>query len=223
MIKLLSIADIVTLTNVIFGFMAIIMAFLNEMRFSFSFILLALLADGLDGIVARKTRKGELGEYFEAMADMTSLGIAPAIFVYVTYNDAVSCCIYRHIILVAVLIVFLSMSVIRLASFHIMKDKNFFVGLPASASTIIILTLAFFEIEFLYILPAIVIVSFVMISNVHFPKPGLKMDAAAAILIVLTLIIGKNYGNVAPLILLSMIMVYVIAGPVYLRKTKNSA
>jgi len=226
MIKLLSIADVVTLTNVTFGFMAIIMAFLNEIRFSFSFILLALLADGLDGVVARRTRKGELGEYFEAMADMTSLGIAPAIFVYfvyVTYHDAVSCCIYRHIILVAVLIVFLSMSVIRLASFHIMKDKNFFVGLPASASTIIILTLAFFEIEFLYILPVIVIVSLAMLSNVRFPKPGFKMDAMAAILIILTLIIGKNYDNVAPLILLSMIMVYVIAGPVYLWKTKNSA
>jgi len=222
MIKLLSIADIVTLTNVIFGFMAILMAFLNEILFSFSFILLALLADGLDGVVARRTRKGELGEYFEAMADMTSLGIAPAIFVYITYHDAVSCCIYRHSILIIVLILFLSMSVIRLASFHIMKDKNFFVGLPASASTIIILTLAFFEIEFLYILPVIVIVSFVMLSNVRFPKPGFKMDAMAAILIILTLIIGKNYDNVAPLILLSMITVYVIAGPIYLWKTKRS-
>jgi CDP-diacylglycerol--serine O-phosphatidyltransferase len=115
------------------------------------------------------------------------------------------------------------MSVIRLASFHIMKDKNFFVGLPASASTIIILTLAFFEIDFLYILPVIVIVSLVMLSNVRFPKPGFKMDAMAAILIILTLIIGKNYDNVAPLILLSMIMVYVIAGPIYLWKTKKSA
>jgi CDP-diacylglycerol--serine O-phosphatidyltransferase len=223
MIKLLSIADIVTLTNVIFGFMAIIMAFLrpNEMRFSFSFILLALLADGLDGVVARRTRKGELGEYFEAMADMTSLGIAPAIFVYVTYNDAVSCCIYRHIILVAVLIVFLSMSVIRLASFHIMKDKNSFVGLPASASTIIILTLAFFGIEFLYVLPVIIIISIVMVTNVRFPKPGLKMDALAAILIILTLILGRNYSDLAPLVLLSMIMIYIIAGPIYLWKTKD--
>jgi CDP-diacylglycerol--serine O-phosphatidyltransferase len=223
MIRLLSIADIVTLTNVIFGFMAIIMAFLNEIRFSFSFILLALLADGLDGVVARKTRNGELGEYFDAMADMGSFGIAPAIFVYATYHDAVSCCICRHIILIIVLIVFLSLGVIRLASFHLMKNKDFFVGLPAPASTTIVILFAFLKTEYLYILPAIVIVSLVMISNVHFPKPGIKMDAAAAILIVLTLIIGKNYSDVAPLILLSIIMVYVIAGPVYLWKIKNKA
>lgn len=221
MIKLLSIADIITLTNIIFGFMAVVMIFLNETWFSFSFILLATLADGLDGIVARKTRKSELGEYFEAMADMTSFGIAPAIFVYATYQDVVSCCIYRHIILIIVLILFLSMSVIRLASFHIMKNKDFFVGLPAPASTIIVILLVFLGIEFLYIVPAIVIVSLVMTSNMHFPKPRLKMDIAAAILIIFTLFIGKNYGSVAPLILLSMIMVYVIAGPVYLWKIKN--
>lgn len=223
MVKLLSIADVVTLTNVIFGFMAIIMIFLKEIRFSFSFILLALLADGLDGIVARKTRKGELGEYFEAMADMTSLGIAPAIFVYAAYQDAASCCIYRHSLLIIILIVFLSMSVIRLASFHIMKDKNFFVGLPASASTIIILTPAFFGIEFLYILPVIIIVSLVMVSNVRFPKPEFKINAIASVLIILTLVMSKNYHSVAPLLLMFAILIYVFVGPVYLWKTKNKA
>ncbi len=68
MIKLLSLADIVSLTNAGFGFLAIIMASLGEMWFSFSFILIALLADGLDGIVARKTGHSELGNHMEAMA-----------------------------------------------------------------------------------------------------------------------------------------------------------
>ncbi len=66
MIKLLSVADVISLTNALFGFLAILMLFSSEMNLAFSFILLALLADGLDGIVARKTRKGELGEYMEA-------------------------------------------------------------------------------------------------------------------------------------------------------------
>ena len=74
MIKLLSIADVVSLTNAILGFLAILMIFSNETRLAFSFILLALLADGLDGIVARKLGKSDIGEYLESMADMTSLG-----------------------------------------------------------------------------------------------------------------------------------------------------
>ena len=170
MIKLLSIADIVSLINAIFGFLAILMIFLNEMHLSFSFILLALLADGLDGIVARKLGTGKLGEYMEAMADMISLGVAPSFFVYNTYYDVVSECIYYHILLVVLLIMFLSLGIIRLASFHIIKDEKFFVGLPASASTIFILILSFLKIEFMYICPFIVIVSIAIISPIRFPK-----------------------------------------------------
>jgi CDP-diacylglycerol--serine O-phosphatidyltransferase len=222
MVKLLSVADIVTLINVLFGFFSMIMLFLGEIWFSFSFILLAILADGLDGIVARRTRKGELGEYFEAMADMTSLGIAPAFFVYVTYYNDASCCVYYHSYLIVTLVLFLLLCVIRLASFHVMKDKNFFVGLPASASTIIVVTLAFFGIPFLYLLPVVIVVSVAMICSIRFPKPGLLIDSVAAVLIILTVILGKSYDGIAPLVLLMTIFVYVFAGPVYLWKTKKN-
>jgi len=233
MIKLLSLADVVSLTNAGFGFLAIIMASLGERWFSFSFILIALLADGLDGIVARKTGHSGLGDYMEAMADMISLGIAPSVFVYTIYHDAVSWCIYHHSYLLIIIIVFLSLSIIRLASFHLMKDKKFFVGLPASVSAIIIIILAFFKIEVLYILPVIIIISLAMISNVHFPKPGLKIDSIATILIILTLIfgkefygmplyliLGKNYYGIFPMLLITTLVIYTILGPIYLLKNK---
>jgi len=223
MVKLLSVADLVTLVNVLFGFFSMIMLLLGEIRFSFSFILLAILADGLDGIVARRTRKGELGDYFEAMADMTSLGIAPALFVYVTYRGDASCCVYYHSYLIVTLVLFLLLCVIRLASFHVMKDKNFFVGLPASASTIIVTTLAFLDIiPFLYLLPVVIVVSVAMICSVRFPKPGLWIDSVAAILIIFTVIFGREYDGLAPLVLLFTLLVYVLVGPVYLWKTKRN-
>ena len=221
MIKFLSIADVISLTNAIFGFFAILFLISDlicvelRLRVSFSFILLALLADGLDGIVARKTGKSDIGEYLESMADMTSLVIAPAVFIYAIYHDVVSGCIYYRSCLVVALIVFLSSSIIRLASFHIMKQSKFFVGLPASASTIILLILAFLKIEFVYILPVIIIISLAMVSNVRFPKPGYKVNGIAAILILLTLIMGKSYQGIAPLLLLTAILVYAIGGPIY--------
>lgn len=220
MIKLLSIADVVSLTNAILGFLSIIMIFLGEIRFSFSLILLALLADGLDGIIARKTRHSELGEYMEAIGDMISLGIAPAVFVYSNYNIAVSECIYWHSLLIIVLIVFLSFTIVRLASFHIIKEKTFFVGLPASASAIMILVMAYFNIEVVYVLIVIVIISLMLISNVRFPKPTLKINAIAAVLIVLTIIVGKNFGGIAPILLLLSIITYSLAGQIYLLKRK---
>ena len=228
MIKLLSIADVISLINACFGFLAILILFSDiflsheiRIRLSFSFILLALLADGLDGIIARRTRTGELGEYLEAMADMISLGIAPSVFVYIMYHDVVSRCIYYQSYIVVILIVFLSLSIIRLASFHIMKEEKFFVGLPASASTIFILILAFLEVEFIYMLLFIVIISFVMISNIRFPKPGLEVNSVASVLIILTIVLGKTYYNVAPLLLFSTLAFYTIVAPFYVRKNTS--
>ncbi len=222
MIKLISIADVISLTNAIFGFFAILFLIsdliANEemrLRVSFSFILLALLADGLDGIVARKTRKSDIGEYLESMADMTSLNIAPAVFIYVVYHDLVLCCIYSHIYLLIALIVFLLFGIIRLASFHLMRNESLFIGLPASASTIILLILAYIEVKFIYILPAIIVISLAMITNISFPKPGYKINAIAAVLIFLILILDKNYYGFAPILLLIAILIYSIGGLFY--------
>jgi len=222
-VKLLSVADIVTLINVLFGFLSILMLFLGNIWFSFSFILLAILVDGLDGIVARRTGKGELGEYFEAMADMTSLGIAPAFFVYVKYHNYAADYVYHHIYLITTVALFLLLCVIRLASFHVMKDKNFFVGLPASSATIIVVTLAFLDIPpFLYLLPVVIIVSVAMICSIRFPKPDLRINSVATILIILAVIFGKSYNGIAPLVLLLAILIYIFAGPIYLWKTKKN-
>ena len=110
-----------------------------KLRVSFSFILLALLADGLDGVVARKTRKSDIGEFLESIADTTSLIIAPAIFIYVVYHDIVLYSFFNHVFLLIALFLYLLLGIIRLASFHIMKKERFFLGLPASSSTIIFL------------------------------------------------------------------------------------
>lgn len=224
MIKLLSIADAISITNAVFGFLAIIFLLSNldiceefQIRASFSFILLALLADGLDGIVARKTKKSEIGEYLESMADMTSLVIAPAVFIYFIYSDIVGCCLIRLVYLLFALILFLSFGIIRLASFHLMKKDKYFIGLPASVSTIILLIIAFIKVEFIYILPAVIIIGAATVSDIKFLKPGLRINAIAAILIALTLVIYDSYWKIAPLLLLIAIIIYATVGSIYLK------
>ena len=220
MIKFLSIADLVTLINAIFGFLSIIMLFLEEIRISFSLILLALLADGLDGIVARKFGVGKIGDYLESMADMTSMAIAPMAFVFFTYYNQLSD-FYFYLLFLTVLIIFLICSIIRLSSFHILKDKNYFVGLPASASTIYIILLANYEINIIYMLPLIFVISLAMISNIHFPKLGFKISAIATILIFIIIILYTTYLSIATLLLLTLLTIYVIVGPIYVKQTKK--
>ena len=228
MISMMSFADLISITNAVFGVLAILFLVSNiiepdlRIRVSFSFILLALLADGLDGIVARKLGKSEIGEILDSMADMTSLVIAPAVFIYFSYSSMISCCITRHAYLLVALISFLSFGIIRLASFHIMKKDRFFIGLPSPASTLILLTIAYLMVDFIFVLPAVIIIGAFMASNIRFPKLDAKLDAIAAVLILLTIIFDKTYYSFAPILLLCAILFYAIVGPLYLsRKNIN--
>ena len=222
MIKLLSVADGISILNAVFGVLAIIFITSNlgtceifRIRASFTFILLALLADGLDGIIARKFGKSDIGEYLDSMADMTSFVIAPAVFIYYIYSNMPNFLFYRHIYLLFALILFLSFGIIRLASFKIMKEKKVFIGLPTPASTIILLVIAWFRVEFIFILPAVVIIGGLMASNIKFPKPGIRMDLIAALLILLSIILYDNLYSIAPLLLLIAIIIYSAAGPIF--------
>ena len=134
MLKLLSIADFISLTNAIFGFFSILILFTSfiediNLRFhiSFSFILLGLLADGLDGIVARRFGKSEIGEYLEAMADMTTLVIAPAVFVYMSYSDILQVFLYKNIYLLFALLLFVFFFFFFFVYFFFFFEKIFFV------------------------------------------------------------------------------------------------
>jgi archaetidylserine synthase len=228
MIRLLSTADAISITNAIFGVLAILFLFSGigtctyfQTRASFTFIFLALLADGLDGIVARRNRKSDLGEYLESMADMTSLVIAPACFIYYIYTSSDVFSVYRYIYLLFALILFLSFGIIRLASFHIMKEDKFFIVLPASVSTIILVIISWLEVDFIFILPAVIIIGAAMASDIIFIKPGIRINAIATILIIFSIIIYNNYYKIAPLLLLAAILVYALGGPIYYRFIKK--
>ena len=222
MIKQLSVADVISITNAIFGVLAILFLFtclgtcdVFRVRASFTFILLALIGDGLDGILARKFGKSEIGVYLDSMADMTAFVIAPAVFIYYIYSSSFGFLFYRNIYLLFALILFLSFGIIRLASFHLMRNDKFFVGLPSPASVVILLVISWLRVEFYYILPAVVIIGALMVSNIKFPKPGKKIDAIAAILIILSILMYDSYDKIAPLLLLLAILVYAIGGPIY--------
>jgi CDP-diacylglycerol--serine O-phosphatidyltransferase len=223
MIKLLSLADIITIMNAVMGFLAILMVFSNQFQLAAAFILLGLLADGFDGIVARRIGNGQMGEYLESIADMISLSVAPLILLYKTYYDVVVAQFSLHLLLGVVLVFSLICSMIRLSSFSLLKEKRFFIGLPTSASAVFLVLSSFLKLDVWVILPFVVILALAMISSVRFPKPGLKMDFVAAVFIVATLLLDSMYNNIAPLLLLAALVSYIIIGPFYLHIKKKKS
>jgi archaetidylserine synthase len=217
MLKLVSLADGITLINACLGLLAIVFSISHEIWWSFSSMLLAIIADGLDGMIARKRGIGKLGDYLEAMADMISLCVAPAVFIFIVYTDDIFSSWYSTIGCVAILLLFLSLGMIRLSSFHILKE-TWFVGVPASASAIIIITLGLFKLPLGVIVLVILGVSLLMISPIRFPKMNVKTNSIAGILIILSIIFGMSttLWVVFPVLLLVAVVIYMIGGSLYL-------
>jgi CDP-diacylglycerol--serine O-phosphatidyltransferase len=219
MIKHVHIADLISLINVAFGFLAIFVLFVDDtwagqirIHLAFSLILLALLADGLDGIVARRTKSGVLGDYIESMADMTSMGLAPLVFIFSVYQQQITETLFLLIGNLALLLFYLFCCVVRLASFHLMKQDMYFIGLPASASTIILLIVSYTQVPLMITLGCVSVISLLLVSSIRFPRPDKKMNGIATILIFGAIVFGNMFSYFFVYLLLVGIVLYTVAG-----------
>ncbi len=70
-------ADAITAANAALGFVAVVVA-PTDPWLAARLILLAAIADALDGIVARRTGGSEVGPMLDSLADVASFGVAPA-------------------------------------------------------------------------------------------------------------------------------------------------
>jgi CDP-diacylglycerol--serine O-phosphatidyltransferase len=188
-----------------------------------SFIFLALIADGLDGIIARRFGGGKMGESLEAMADMVSLSLAPLCFVFVYAIELKIDNILISLPTILVGLLFICFSAIRLASFHVLKDKHYFVGLPASVSTILLIGLSYFDLPLYSYLVIFLILSILMISSIKFPKPTKTMNFTATILILLGILLYTYYHSISFILLVGAMILYSILGPFYIKKFYSNA
>jgi archaetidylserine synthase len=79
----LGFADVMTLLNATLGVVAMAVAVTEGPELVARLILLAAVADGLDGIIARQRGGTPVGPYLDSMADIVSFGTAPALFLFV--------------------------------------------------------------------------------------------------------------------------------------------
>jgi len=84
---LLRLPDLVTILNILFGFTAILFVLNGYVYGAIILILVAALADGVDGAVARRFESGVFGEHLDSFADLISFGVAPAVIYYAIASD----------------------------------------------------------------------------------------------------------------------------------------
>ncbi len=120
----LGVADLVTAANAAIGFVAAAVA-PTDPGLAARLILLAAIADGLDGVIARHRGGTEVGPLLDSLADVASFGVAPAALVYVLATDGGVAGPGTLSALVALVVpaLYVSMAVIRLA-FYMLHDGD---------------------------------------------------------------------------------------------------
>jgi archaetidylserine synthase len=188
-IKIIKPADIITLVNGLLGFSSIIMTMQGQLDGALILILIAVIADGADGAIARFSGFGVLGANLDSLSDVISFGVAPAIAAFFLLDsDGYLVGVFPGLFLVC--------GILRLARFNVSGKKDGFEGIPITAGGFIValfLLVRDFVPYFEYAFPALLIIlSFLMVSTISYPKMK-KPILLAPMGIVLFLIIAAFY------------------------------
>ncbi|PAU83992.1 CDP-diacylglycerol--serine O-phosphatidyltransferase [Halorubrum salipaludis] len=136
----LGLADAVTVANAAVGFLAVVAAAV-DVRLAARLILLAAVADGLDGVVARHRGSTDAGPYLDSLADVASFGVAPAALVAFVVLDARSFAADPVFVAAAVGVaaLFVSMAVARLGMYTAYDtDERVTVGVPTTLAATVL-------------------------------------------------------------------------------------
>jgi CDP-diacylglycerol--serine O-phosphatidyltransferase len=202
-----SIADIFSIINGVFGLIAIFFILKDRIDISFNLILLSVLADGMDGIIAR--RMGKSGGHLDEIADGISFSLAPSLMIYIVSSLEI-------FIRSAVCTLFLISSIIHLLRYY-SGEKDYFVGITTPSAALVVIILLYVQIDPFILVVATVIVSILMISPFLYPRLKGKLSIIAAILIFLSLLLGTRYENSALILLFIGVIFYIVFGPFYLK------
>ncbi|SFT37540.1 CDP-diacylglycerol---serine O-phosphatidyltransferase [Selenomonas sp. GACV-9] len=169
------IPNLCTSMNLVFGMCSILSTYSGDFVWGSIFILLALVADGLDGRTARFFGvSSEMGKEMDSLCDLGSFGIAPGFlaWAFVLHNYG--------LLGMAVVILFAVCGMWRLARFNVNADvvHGYFMGLaiPAGGNIVAMTTLLFVllgvdPLGFGVAYPILMaVVGYLMVSHVHYPN-----------------------------------------------------
>lgn len=230
-VRQLELPDGVTLVNVVFGFIAIVTvstvgagtAGPSALGLAARCILLGAIADGLDGVLARRGTSSAVGALLDSLADIVSFGVAPALFVYTVARAewgwaSITAPTPQFALTVLITTVFVVMALVRTTVYMVYDSEEFRAGVPNTlAATILALTyLSGFDSAAL-LLAESAILSYLMIAQI--PYPGLRARDAFGMGTVqaVVIIVPGPSGRWLARVLLVAALAYLVLGPISYR------
>lgn len=220
----LGLADAVTLLNAVLGVTAMVVAVTEGPAVAARLVLLAAVADGLDGIIARYDGSSQVGPILDSIADVVSFGTAPAMFLFALAREAwrpLSADPVRLAVVVAVAAAFVVFSLVRTALYtvYVGEDEN----RPGIQNTLAasILAAGFLaagaavpaETAAVVVLTASLVLGFLMVAPVPYPKLAARDALVMGVVQIAVIVRPGALGRVFPRVLLVAALAYMLLAP----------
>ncbi len=143
--------NIITLLNLFSGIIALFFVFKHQWDLVFLFVILGILLDFIDGLLARSLGvSGEMGLQLDSLADMVTSGLVPSLVLFFLIEKSLKIDVldnftlnFQYLLPFAGILVALG-SAWRLAKFNIdERQTTSFIGLPTPANALMILSIPF--------------------------------------------------------------------------------
>ena len=209
----LGIADAVTAGNAALGFLATAVAIV-DVRLAAQFVLLAAVADGLDGVLARHFGGTPAGPYLDSLADVAAFGVAPAMVVVAvieeTPMDEIS-----TLVGFGIPALFVSVAVVRLGLYTAYDTADTqTVGVPTTlAATTLAAGILVGIDDPVAVLLATAAFCYLMVSPIHYPDLLARDALLMGVVHVLAVLVPDYRGGMFPVALLTLALAYLIFSP----------
>ncbi len=215
----LGIADAVTLCNAVVGFVAAVVAFTDPATAA-RLLLLAAVADGLDGIVARRTDNTAVGPLLDSITDVVSFGAAPGLFVYgvvLTEHAGLDSPEPATVVGLAVAAGFVVLSVVRTALYTVhVGDGDARPGIPNTlAATVLAAGYLAGVTDPTAVLVGTAVLSPLMIAPPAYPGLLARDAIALGSVQALAILAPARLARVFPRTLVIAALAYLVLGPRY--------
>ena len=210
----LGVADAVTSANAALGFVAVVAATV-DVELAARLVLLAAIADGLDGLLARRYGSTPAGEHLDSLADVASFGVAPAFFVAVRVGDTWGFGEPRALLAVGVCALFVAAGVVRLGMYTAYDTGNAHTeGVPTTLAATLLAAgvLAGFS-DPLVVVAATGVLAALMVTTITYPdlysRDALAMGVVQAAALLAPLALSRSF----PRALLAWALAYLVLAP----------
>ncbi len=207
-------ADAATIVNAVLGFAAAATAFLDP-GLSARLLLLAGIADGLDGVIARARGGSAVGEQLDSLADVASFGVAPALLVFAVASGQFGTELPIVLALVLLPGVYVGAAVLRLGLYTVYdSDGRHTEGVQTTLAATILATLYLAGMtDAGLLLAATVAFAYLMVTDISYPELFVRDQLVMGVLQALALLMPTVAMRAFPRTLLVAEAAYLLLAP----------